>query len=56
MRKYLKTLFHWNGADDLAMFTLTGCFVVLAVLLSPLWTPLYIIGRTAVYLVEKEYK
>lgn len=56
MRKYLKALFRWDGVDDLAMFTLTGFFVILAALLSPLWIPLYIVGRTAMYLFEKEYK
>ena len=56
MRKYLKALFRGQSPDDMCMFVFTGGLVTVAVLLSPLWVPFYIVGRTAVYLYAKEYE
>ena len=54
MRKYLKALFHGRSPDDMCMFVFTGGLVTVAVLLSPLWVPFYVVGRTAVDLYAKE--
>lgn len=56
MKRYLKALFCGQSPEDVSMCALIGCLVVLAVLTLPLWAPVYVIGRTAVYLCAKEYK
>lgn len=56
MRRYLKALFCGQDPEDVFMFSITGCLVVLAVLTFPLWVLPYVIGRTFAYLYAKEYK
>ena len=56
MRRYLKELFCGQSPEDVAMYALVGCLVVLAVLALPLWAPFYVPGRVLVYLYDKEYE
>lgn len=53
---YLKTVFKIKSLDDALFCTVTGVGALIALALSPVWFPFYILGRTLLYVVDKEWK
>lgn len=56
MRRHLKALFRGQSLEDVAMFAMTGALITLAVVMSPVWVPFYVVGRVVVYLYDKKYE
>ena len=54
--KYIKTVFEITNPEYALFYTIAGVGVFISIALSPVWFPFYLLGRTYLYVVDKEWK